>query len=95
MKLLTLIYDAAIDTSLMELLEEMEVTGWTKTYQSEGLGCAGFKLNTPIWPGTNNQILIAGEEGYLRQISAAIRSMQSDYKLRPGIFMALQEVEEL
>ena len=95
MKLLTIVYDAAVDGSLTELLEEMEVSQWTKSFGLFGQGETGSKLNTTVWPGINNEIRIAGDEAYLKEIASNIRELQDEFKLRPGILMLLQEVEEV
>jgi len=93
--MLTIIYDSSIESSIMGLMDELEVKTWTKTEGFFGQGEAGLKLRTPVWPGANNQLLIGGEEARVREIAESIRTLQSEFKLRPGIFMFLQEVEEV
>lgn len=92
-KLLTLIYDSAIDETLMELLEELGVEAYTKIFNAHGLGGRGRKENTPVWPGTNHLILIAIAEPEARRIIGAVRRLQATYRLRPGITILLQDVE--
>jgi hypothetical protein len=92
-KLLTLIYDSAIDETMMELMGELGVQGYTKIFDSQGLGGRGRKENTPVWPGTNHLLLIAAPEAEARRIVAAVRRLQETYRLRPGITMLLQDVE--
>ncbi|MDQ2731868.1 MAG: hypothetical protein M3Y56_09435 [Armatimonadota bacterium] len=95
MKMLTVIYDSAIDRSLMGLLEEMEIPVWTKLFGIHGQGQSGLKVNTPVWPGSNFEIRVAGDEPTLREIASNIRTLQAEFKLQPGIFMTLQEIENL
>jgi hypothetical protein len=95
LKILTIIYDAAVNQSLQDLLGDLNITGWTLSFDYHGLGVAGQKVNTPVWPGTNNQMLIAGDDAILRQIAQQVRAMQEEFKLQPGIFMYLQDAEEL
>lgn len=92
-KLLTIIYDSAIDETMMGLLRELGVQGYTKIFNSHGLGGRGLKENTPIWPGTNHLLLIAAPEADARRIAAAVRRVQSTFRLRPGITMLLQDAE--
>ena len=94
-KLLTIIYDSAIDETMTELLGELGVQAFTKIFDSHGLGGRGPKQNTPVWPSTNHLLLIAVPEGEARRIAAAVRRLQGTYRLRPGITMFLQDVELL
>lgn len=91
-KLLTVIYDSAIDETMMELLGELGVRNYTKIFDSYGLGGRGLKENTPVWPGTNHLLLIAAPEAELGRIASAVRRLQSTFHLRPGITMLLQDV---
>jgi hypothetical protein len=94
-KLLTLIYDSAIDGSLMSLFEELELASWTKFYHGEGKGLTGLKLNTPVWPGSNIQLIVVADEQAIQALVGHIHALQDEFKLRPGIFMYTQDVEEV
>jgi hypothetical protein len=94
-KLLTIIYDSAIDETMMELVGELGVQAFTKIFDSHGLGGRGPKENTPVWPGTNHLLLIAAPEAEARRIASAVRRLQGTFRLRPGITMLLQEAEVL
>ena len=61
-KLLTIISDSAIDETMMELLGELGVQGFTTIFDSHGRGGRGPKESTPVWPGTNHLLLIAAPE---------------------------------
>jgi hypothetical protein len=91
-KLLTIIYDSAIDETIMELLGELGVQNYTKIFDSHGLGGRGLKENTPVWPGTNHLLLIAAPEVDVQRIASAVRRLQGTFRLRPGITMLLQDV---
>jgi hypothetical protein len=92
-KLLTIIYDSAIDETMMALLEELGVEGYTKSFDSHGHGGRGRKENTPVHPGTNHQLLIAAPEAEVDRIARTIRRLQESFRLRPGVTMLIQEVE--
>jgi hypothetical protein len=94
-KLLTIIYDSAIDETMMELLGELGVQNYTKTFDSHGRGGRGLKENTPVWPGTNHLLLIATPEAETRRIASAVRRLQGTFRLRPGVTMLLSDVERL
>jgi hypothetical protein len=92
-QLLTLIYDSAIDETMMELLAELRVPGYTKIFDTYGLGGRGRKENTPVYPGTNHVLLIAAPEEETRRITGAVRRLQETFRLRPGVTMILQDAE--
>ena len=58
MKLLTVIYDAAIDESMSELIDGLALEGYTRLFGAHGLGGRGQKLNTPVFPGVNKAVLL-------------------------------------
>lgn len=95
MKLLTLIYDSSIEASMTELLDALEVQGMTKFVDIYGRGGRGPKMNTPVFPGTNNMLLIVLPPEEVPRIHRAVRRLQHSYRLKPGITMLLQDVEEL
>ena len=95
MKLLTLIYDSSIEASMAELLQALEVPGMTIIYDVFGRGGRGPKMNSPVFPGTNNIVWITLAEDDLQRVHAAVRRLQGSYRLKPGITMLAQDVEVL
>jgi hypothetical protein len=95
MKLLTIIYDSSIEASMAELLEALEVPGLTQIRDVFGRGGRGPKANTPVFPGTNNIALISLPDEDVPRIQRAIRRLQTSYRLKPGITILCQDVEEL
>jgi hypothetical protein len=90
-QLLTLIYDSAIDETMMELLAELRVTGYTKIFDAQGLGGRGRKENNPVNPGTNHVLLIAAPEEETHRIVRSVRRLQDTFRLRPGVTMIVQD----
>jgi hypothetical protein len=95
MKLLTIIYDSGIEESMTQLLEALEVRGWTRIPDLQGTGGRGPKRMTPVYPGSNNVLLIALPDEDVERIRRAIRRLQSSFRLKPGVAIFCQEVEEL
>lgn len=95
MKLLTIIYDSSIEESMKELLDGLEVRGVTWIYDVYGRGGRGPKMNTPVFPGTNNIALVGLQNDEVGRVVRAIRRLQGSYRLKPGITLFQQEVEEL
>ncbi|MFN3648236.1 MAG: PG0541 family transporter-associated protein [Armatimonadota bacterium] len=95
MKLLTIIYDSGIEESLDELLRALEVPGVTWIRDVPGRGGRGPKMNSPVFPGTNHIALISLPDEEVPRIHRAVRRLQNSYRLKPGITMLCQDVEEL
>jgi hypothetical protein len=95
MKLLTLIYDSSIEASMSELLDALQITGLTRIYDVFGRGGRGPKMNTPVFPGTNNYVQMALPPEEVPRVHRAIRRLQGSYRLKPGVTIFCQDVEEL
>lgn len=95
MKLLTIIYDSSIEESMTELLDALEIPGITKIADVVGRGGRGPKMNSPVFPGTNNIALIVLSPEDLTRVHRAIRRLQNSYRLKPGITLLVQDVEEM
>ncbi|MGV3722515.1 MAG: PG0541 family transporter-associated protein [Actinomycetota bacterium] len=95
MKQLTIIYDSSIEASIKELLDALEVPGITWIYDVPGRGGRGAKMNSPVFPGSNNiAILVLTPEGVAR-VQRAIRRLQESFRLKPGVTLLCQDVEVL
>jgi hypothetical protein len=95
MKLLTIIYDSSIEGSMVELLGALEIPGITWIYDVLGRGGRGPKMNSPVFPGTNHICLISLPAEDVPRIQRAIRRLQGSFRLKPGITILCQDVEEL
>ncbi len=95
MKLLTIIYDAGIDASMAELLDGLNVPGWTRCEDVVGAGGRGPRMNSPVYPGTNHIALISLPDEDVPRVQRAIRRLQSSFRLKPGVTILCQEVQEL
>jgi nitrogen regulatory protein P-II len=95
MKLLTIIYDSGVDESMLQLLEGLEVPGYTRITDLHGLGGRGPKQLNPIYPGSNNLLVVAVADEQVERVHHAIRRFQDSFRLKPGITILSQPVEEL
>ena len=93
MKLLTVIYDAAIDESLTELIDGLGLAGYTKLFDAHGLGGTGHKLNSPVFPGINNLLLLLLPEDSVTTVTHSLYRLQASYRLKPGMTLFLQDVQ--
>jgi hypothetical protein len=95
MKSLTVIYDSSIHESMVELFDGLEIRGITWIYDVHGRGGRGAKADSPVFPGTNHIALIGLQDEDAPRVHRAIRRLQNSYRLKPGITIFSQEVEEL
>jgi len=94
-KLLIIVYDRAIEEDMMRTIQSLNVTGYTKLFGAHGLGGRGMKQGDPIFPGLNNILIIQTNEGDAHKIVKAVREMQSQYILKPGITIWSMDVQVL
>lgn len=95
MKLLLVIYDSGIDETLTKALKDCGAQAYTKLFDAHGLGGTGFKDGTPVFPGTNNVILIYAPPGKVQDILNALKTLKQTYKINPGITVYSLDAQEL
>jgi len=83
--LLTIAYDSGMDERIMETLQEIGVTGWTKTAEAHGCGGAGPKLNSPVFPGSVLLLYLLLPEAETLRVAEALRALQQTYRRNPGL----------
>ncbi len=62
MKMLVLIFRESLEQDVLQLLEELDVKGFTEAPKLQGRGETGKTFQTFGWPGYNAMILAAMEE---------------------------------
>jgi len=95
MKLLTIIYDSSIESSMKELLDALEVPGITWIYDVPGRGGRGPKMNSPVFPGSNNIAYLILTPEQITRVHRAIRRLQESFRLKPGVTLFTQEIDVL
>lgn len=95
MRLLTIIYDAGIEEILMERLGTLGLSGYTLLTGAHGAGGQGRKQGDQIWPGTNHLLLMTLAEERAPEVVKAVRELQAEFRLKPGVTILSQAVEEL
>lgn len=78
MKLVMICYNEAIDDEVTELLDKMDIKGYTKWTKVLGKGQTSEPhLLSHIWPKANNVIAVAVEEEIAHTIMDKLRSMKT------------------
>jgi len=77
MKMVMISYNVAIEEEITELLEKLEITGYTKWVNVLGKGKAsGDHLDSHIWPGKNCVLFLAVDERKKEEIVEGVRALR-------------------
>jgi hypothetical protein len=77
MKMVMISYNEAIDTEVMEALENCGLKNYTKITATYGRGTAsGTHLGNDIWPGRNNILFVACEEKEAANLVSVVRQLR-------------------
>lgn len=85
MRMVYLIYNSGIDDDINDILQRLNITGYTKILVAHGSGGTGRKLGTAIWPGANNVLLMVMPEKQIEPLVAAVRQLKNTFSKNPGI----------
>ena len=77
MKMILVLYNVAIHEELMEKLQSLALTGYTRWERVVGQGkSSGPHLGTHIWPAFNSSLAIAAENEQAGAIVQAVRELK-------------------
>jgi len=77
MKMVMIAYNEAMDTEVMDVLENCAVKNYTKITGVYGKGNAsGTHLGNDIWPGRNNILYVACGEDDARQLVSCVQNLR-------------------
>jgi hypothetical protein len=95
MKLVFLVYNAAIDEDVMEALERLGIEEYTKWPRLTGKGnSSGPHLDSPVWPGVNSALLIATNDDKAGSLLKEVQSLKKKFS-HEGIKAFLLPLEEI
>lgn len=76
-KMVMIVYNEAVDTEVMSVLENCAAKNYTKILAVFGSGAAsGTHLGNDIWPGRNNILYVACEEKAADKIIASVNELR-------------------
>lgn len=77
MKMLMIAYNEAIDTEIMEALENCGLKNYTKIKTAYGRGTtSGIHLGNDIWPGRNNILYVACQDEQAKNLLSSIKELR-------------------
>lgn len=95
MKLVMIAYNEAVDAEIMEALERLGITGFTKWTQVKGSGTSGGPhLGSNVWPKANNVLMACVPEDVAGRVVQEVRNLRQSIG-HQGIKAFVIPVEEL
>jgi len=73
------IFDRAIDEEVLELLEKLEISYYTKWSDVSGVGRRDPHLGSDVWPGLNNTLMVVIEEERGKKLLEMVRMLQKSF----------------
>lgn len=96
MKMMLIVHDAVFAAEVAEALEAAGCRVWTRLEKVLGRGEAtGPRLDSPVWPGFNQALLLALEPEVAEALLAALRDLRDSARvkgLRVFTWEAAQEI---
>ncbi len=85
MEFLIIVCSATLQDEINQLLESLNITGFTHIPEAEGSGNGGgTRLNNETWPGENSMFMIAVKPEKAAQLKAWVREYRKGV-LREGL----------
>jgi hypothetical protein len=74
-----IVYDRAIDEEVLDLLEGMDISYYTKWRDVLGVGRHDPHLGDDVWPGLNNIIMVVIQEEKKIILLDSVKSLQTSF----------------
>lgn len=94
-KMVIVVYNEAVDSEVMEVMEKCGLENYTKVMGVYGRGeNSGTHLGNDIWPGRNNILYVACEEKAGEQLLLGIKGLRKSLA-KEGVKAFLLPLEEI
>ncbi len=94
-RMLIVVYNNIFDNAIYDILDKMNVCGFTEINDVKGRGCqTGFHLGTPVYPDLNNMLFIIEEDEKIRELAGKLKAMNEEFP-EEGIKLFTVPVEEI
>ncbi len=94
-RMLIVVYNNILDTAIRELLDEMNICGFTEMEGVKGKGPrTGYHLGTPVYPDLNNMLFIIEEGGIIQELAERLNTLKEEFP-KEGLKLFTIPVEEL
>jgi len=95
MKMVMAVYNIGVDEEVMEAMDEMGVTCFTKMPRVVGKGrTTGPRLDDAVWPGANTLALFVLPDGRAQEVMKAFGHLRATIGRKAGVKAFLLNVEQ-
>lgn len=95
MKMITIIYNEAVDDEVADILNDCALKSYTKLTKTYGSGTAsGTHLGNDIWPGLNNILYVACSDDEAKKLITRIRDARKTIG-KEGVKAFVMPLEEI
>jgi len=95
MKMLTIVYNEAVDGEVMDVLSRCGLKNYTKILGVYGRGkTSGIHLGNDVWPGRNNLMYVACPGKEARDMLGCLRELKNKIG-REGVKAFVQPLEDV
>ncbi|NOY23640.1 MAG: hypothetical protein GXO70_09065 [Acidobacteria bacterium] len=94
-RMLILVYSSILDNAVREVLDEMNVCGFTELENVKGKGPrTGFHLGTSVYPDLNNMLFIIEDAEKIAVLADELKKMEKEFP-DEGLKLFTVPIEEL
>lgn len=94
-KMVFLIYDAAIDAKIEQLLHNLGIDGYTKWQTVDGYGGREKRFGNKVWPGMNSLRLIVDEDQKIQSLVKELKELRAGSIKPPVLKLFKVPVEQI
>jgi hypothetical protein len=85
-KMVMITYNEAIDNEVMEALQKCGLKNYSKIFGTFGSGrTSGIHLGNDIWPGRNNILYVACQDGQAKELLSCIGVLRRSSIAKEGV----------
>jgi hypothetical protein len=84
-KLVICVFDQGVEPDVMEVLQALGISHWTRLGDAAGSGRMGTKLGNPIWPGLNAVLVLHIAEAKLEPLVRRLHEVRDSFPVTPGM----------
>lgn len=93
MKLVIAIFDSGVLPDVTSILEEQEITRWTRWGGIRGAGERNVHEGNPIWPGLNEMLLLVLAPEKVQPLIDRCHEVRDSFPLKPGMKFIITDCE--
>ena len=95
MKALWIVYDIVLDETILNILEEFKIVGFTRWPRLSGRGPkSGARLDDHVWPGANAAIMTVQQDDVIADLMRRLQELRDRVGKKTGVWACTTPVLE-